>query len=201
LSVASVFQAVGRRWREVKATPFSPAHAAYCFPAVAHAAATAAFHEWLLETRVAGDAHPPPSGPLLLLNFVLCVAGEASAEKSEAAPKYQGRQGCGRSGSREGPAQRSARPPQSPSAAEAGLASEASTKKMPVCGLSGSQEGCRGETPRTPPAAGEVAHVRGRTCASEVADPHMCEVADPHVCERSIRTCPLTLPRGWRCCP
>ncbi|GMI32903.1 hypothetical protein TeGR_g4, partial [Tetraparma gracilis] len=71
LSVASVFQAVGRRWREVKATPFSPAHAAYCFPAVAHAAATAAFHEWLLETLVVGDAHPPPSGPLLLLNFVL----------------------------------------------------------------------------------------------------------------------------------
>jgi hypothetical protein len=36
-------------------------------------------------------------------------------------------------------------------------ASGASTKAMPVCGISGSREGCRGETLRTPPAAGEVA--------------------------------------------
>jgi hypothetical protein len=60
---------------------------------------------------------------------------------------------------------------------------------------------CRGETPRTPPAAGEVAHVLGRTCARPhmssaahalrsaahalgrtCARPHMC--ARPHWCRR-----------------
>jgi hypothetical protein len=43
-------------------------------------------------------------------------------------------------------------------------ASEASTKKVPVCGESGSQVDYRGETPRTLPAAGDIAHALGRKC-------------------------------------
>jgi hypothetical protein len=69
-------------------------------------------------------------------------------------------------------------------------ASEASAKKVLFCGGSRLAQraqrrcvllrrkraallgGCRGETPRTPPTAGEVAHVLGRTCARPHLPPH-----------------------------
>jgi hypothetical protein len=59
------------------------------------------------------------------------------------------------------------------------------TKKVPVCGGSGSSGGA----PRTPPAAGEVAcsasHMLGRTCAR----PHMCSAARaPHAAHMLGRT-------------
>jgi hypothetical protein len=81
---------------------------------------------------------------------------------------------------------------------EGAQARRAHSKACPSAAEAGQISGCRGETPRTPPAAGEVAHALGRTCAGPIrthmrwADPHA------HALGRTGPSCPPLTPYSRR---
>jgi hypothetical protein len=76
VSVVSVARAIVVRWDALRRHPFSPAHAAFCFPSVAHANAVASFHKFLYDTRMPVIVPPPPQ---ILYFYLVTVVAVASA--------------------------------------------------------------------------------------------------------------------------